>query len=50
MKKETRKGIKGIERQNQIEQGFFDGRFRTKSVKSEKEYSRKAKHKNQSFN
>jgi hypothetical protein len=29
----------------QVEQGFFDGRFRTRSIPSEKTYTRKVKHK-----
>ena len=31
---------------DQVEQGFFDGRFRTRSIPSVKAYTRKLKHKN----
>jgi hypothetical protein len=33
-------------RKDRVAQGYFDGRFKTKTVKSKKAYSRKAKHKN----
>jgi hypothetical protein len=33
-------------RKEQVEQGFFDGRFNTKSVPSKKIYDRTKKHKN----
>ena len=45
MKSIIRKGISGVERRSRVEQGFFDGRFSTKSVKSKKNYTRKTKHK-----
>jgi hypothetical protein len=45
MKTIIRKGISGVERRNRVEQGFFDGRFATKQVKSKKSYTRKSKHK-----
>lgn len=36
----------GSVREDQKAQGFFDGRFVTKTVDSKKNYSRKEKHKN----
>ena len=36
----------GVERESQLEQGYFDGRFVEKVEKSQKQYSRKKKHKN----
>lgn len=36
----------GVERRNQIEDGFFDGRFYPRTEKSKKEYSRKRKYNN----
>jgi hypothetical protein len=30
-----------VHRKEQVEQGFFDGRFRTRAVKSSKVYNRK---------
>jgi hypothetical protein len=36
----------GKTRIDQVEQGFFDGRYRTRSIPSEKTYTRKVKHKN----
>ncbi len=44
-KKILHKMVLGNERFNQMEQGFFDGRFRTKVVPSAKVYSRNIKHK-----
>ena len=35
----------GKTRIDQVEQGFFDGRYRTRSIPSEKTYTRKVKHK-----
>jgi hypothetical protein len=35
----------GAQRQNQVEQGFFDGRFVQRAEPSKKKYNRKAKHK-----
>jgi hypothetical protein len=40
------KEISGIQREIKKEQGFFDGRFVTRAVKSKKDFSRKIKHKN----
>ncbi len=37
-------------RKEQVEQGFFDGRFNTKSVPSKKKYERNQKHKNKLIN
>jgi hypothetical protein len=34
----------GAQRQSQIEQGFFDGRFVQRAEPSKKKYTRKAKH------
>jgi len=39
----------GVERESQLEQGYFDGRFVEKSEKSKKAYKRKKKHKNQEW-
>ena len=39
------KEISGIQREIKKEQGFFDGRFVTRAVKSKKNFSRKIKHK-----
>ena len=53
MKKQTRIAIEKIkkvqfslERENMRIQGFFDGRYRTRSVQSKKVYKRNSKHKN----
>ena len=40
------KEMAAIQREIKREQGFFDGRFRTKTVENKKKYSRKTKHKN----
>lgn len=40
------KQISEIQRKIKKEQGFFDGRFVTRDVKSKKDFSRKIKHKN----
>ena len=37
-------------RKEQVEQGFFDGRFNTKSVPSKKKYERNKKHNNKPIN
>ena len=39
----------GVTRNFQKEQGFFDGRFVSRTEKSKKEYSRKDQHKNKSW-
>tara|TARA_R110002020_G_scaffold52778_2_gene148115 strand:+ start:637 stop:810 length:174 start_codon:yes stop_codon:yes gene_type:complete len=39
----------GVERESQLEQGYFDGRFVEKVEKSQKQYSRKQKHKNEDW-
>ena len=44
--KSVHKGYAGVQREAKKEQGFFDGRFMTRAVKSKKEYTRKIKHKN----
>jgi stalled ribosome alternative rescue factor ArfA len=36
----------GNERESQIDQGYFDGRFRERVEKPKKSYKRKPKHKN----
>ena len=48
MKQETVKMYVGVTRQSQIDQGFFDGRFVTRTQASKKQYTRKQKHKNKS--
>ena len=45
-KEGIRKGKMGVVRKQQLLQGFFDGRFVQRSVKSKKLYNRKNKHKN----
>ena len=45
-KEGIRKGKMGVVRKQQLLQGFFDGRFVQRSVKSKKRYNRKNKHKN----
>lgn len=45
MKIETVKMNVGATRQSQKEQGFFDGRFVTRTEKSKKDYKRNQKHK-----
>jgi len=45
-KEGIRKGKVGVVRKDQVLQGFFDGRFVQRSVKSKKLYNRKNKHKN----
>ena len=49
MRIETIKVNVGATRNSQKEQGFFDGRFVSRSEKSKKEYNRKEKHKNKSW-
>tara|TARA_R100001244_G_C5114229_1_gene121897 strand:+ start:381 stop:560 length:180 start_codon:yes stop_codon:yes gene_type:complete len=39
----------GSERESQIDQGYFDGRFRERVEKPKKSYKRKPKHKNRDF-
>ena len=39
------KGMAGIQRKIKKEQGFFDGRFNTRSVADKTKYTRKTKHK-----
>ena len=39
----------GVTRQFQKEQGFFDGRFVSRTEKSKKTYTRNTKHKNQKY-
>ena len=36
----------GASRESQKDQGFFDGRFVTRTEKSKKTYNRKTKHRN----
>jgi hypothetical protein len=49
MKIQTIKMNVGATRNSQKEQGFFDGRFVSRTEKSKKTYSRKDKHKQKSF-
>lgn len=37
---------RGLVRKDQLEAGFFDGRFVERSIESKKKYCRKKKHKN----
>ena len=46
MKAETIKMNIGVTRQFQKEQGYFDGRFVSRTEKNKKAYTRKDKHKN----
>lgn len=46
MKQETIRMYVGATRESQREQGFFDGRFVTRTQASKKQYNRKQKHKN----
>jgi hypothetical protein len=39
------KQISGVQREFKKEQGFFDGRYITRTVKSKKVFTRKIKHK-----
>ena len=39
----------GSERESQIDQGYFDGRFRERVEKPKKSYKRKSKHKNKNW-
>ena len=39
----------GKERESQLEQGYFDGRFRERVEKPIKSYKRKPKHKNKDW-
>lgn len=45
MKKKKNKIIKIIKRKMMVEQGVYDGRYKTKTHKSKNKYSRKNKHK-----
>jgi hypothetical protein len=49
MKAQTIKMNVGVTRNFQKEQGFFDGRFVSRTEKSKKQYSRKDKHKNKGW-
>lgn len=49
MKISTIKMNVGATRQSQKEQGFFDGRFVSRTEKSKKDYNRKQKHKGKSW-
>ena len=44
-KRNIHKGISGVQRKSKEEQGFFDGRFVSRSQPSKKVYKRKLKHK-----
>lgn len=46
MKQETVKLNVGVTREFQKEQGYFDGRFVSRTERSKKLYTRKRKHKN----
>ena len=50
MKKEIEKYIKGKNREKAKEQGFYDGRFRTRVVPDKKKSSAKACRKNKGKN
>ena len=49
MKTATIKMNVGVTREYQKEQGFFDGRFVSRSESSKKLYTRKSKHKNNQY-
>lgn len=49
MKIETIKMNVGATRNSQKEQGYFDGRFVSRTEKSKKEYARKLKHKSKGW-
>jgi len=49
MKIATIKMNVGATRNSQKEQGFFDGRFVSRTEKSKKDYNRKQKHKNKGW-
>ena len=49
MKLETIKVNVGATRNSQKEQGYFDGRFVSRTEKSKKDYDRKQKHKNKGW-
>ena len=49
MKIETVKMNVGATRNSQKEQGFFDGRFVSRTEKSKKDYDRNRKHKNKGW-
>ena len=48
-KKDQQKMKLGVTRENQKEQGYFDGRFVERSEKLKNKYNRKPKHKNKSY-
>ena len=48
-KKDLHKMRVGVERENQKEQGYFDGRFVEKAEKLKKAYKRKPKHKDKEW-
>lgn len=48
-KKDVDKLQKSKLREEQKQEGMFDGRFKTKSVKSAKEYKRKPKHRGKGY-
>ena len=48
-KKDQQKMKLGVTRENQKEQGYFDGRFVERSEKLKNKYKRKPKHKNKSY-
>ena len=43
---DAHKMMLGVERLSQLEQGFFDGSFRTRVIQNKKIYTRNIKHKN----
>ena len=49
MKISTIKMNVGATRNSQKEQGYFDGRFVSRTEKSKKDYDRKSKHKNKGW-
>ena len=49
MRIETIKVNVGATRNSQKEQGYFDGRFVSRTEKSKKDYDRKSKHKNKGW-
>jgi len=50
MKKETIKINLTATRESQKQQGYFDGRFVARTIPSKKQYTRKSKHKGNTFN
>ncbi len=49
MESKTIKMNIGVTRKFQKEQGFFDGRFVSRTETSKKQYTRKSKHKNNQY-